>query len=103
MAIGTGITQEGAIKPSSLEQQEYEGDLFAKRITEIPSNMHKKLDYDGRTDEQPVYVGFAARNHATSSSGWLLYKITYDESDRVIDVISSYDSWDNRKTTAVYG
>ena len=37
--LNSPIKQEGAVKPSSLEQQVYEGDLFAQRITEIPSTI----------------------------------------------------------------
>lgn len=91
----------GSIKPSSIEQSAFEATLGASRIVEIPSNLHKKIDYAGRTDSNPVYVGANDRGTATSDTSWLLQKITYDASDRVIDVSIAYDSWDNR-VTATY-
>ena len=92
---------EGSVKPSSIEKELYEHDLSAQRIVEIPSNMQMRCDYDVRTDGQPVYMGFGARGLATSDGGWLLYKLTYDASDRIIVRQVAEDSWDNI-LTAVY-
>lgn len=36
MALGTSVDFSGAVKPSSLEKETYESDLFAVRFTEIP-------------------------------------------------------------------
>lgn len=62
----------------------------------------KRLDYDTRSDDNPVYVGFNTRTAATSDSDWILQKLTYDSSNRVTLVQIAQDSWDNR-TGASYG
>ena len=89
---------EGAIKPSSIEQDTHELDLFAQRITDIPSNMQMEADYAARIDCQPVYLGFAVKGLADSAEGWLLQKFTYDASNRVLDRAIAYGAWDDRAT-----
>lgn len=37
-----------------------------------------KIDYAGRTDEQPVYVGFAEPDSATSEPVWKIMFCEYD-------------------------
>lgn len=96
------IEYEGAVKPSSLEQAAFEKDIWASRITEIPSNMQMRADYGTSTDGQPDYVGYAPRSLATSTDGWLLQKFTYDANRQCTLRQIAYDKWDNRKTTAVY-
>jgi hypothetical protein len=93
---------EGAVKPSSIEQDGYESDLSAGRITEIPSNMQMRCDYQGRTDGQPVYLGFAPRGLTSSEDGWLIQKYTYDVNNQATLRQIAYDSWDDRATTAIY-
>ena len=94
--LNSPIKQEGAVKPSSLEQQVYEGDLFAQRITEIPSNMKKRFVYDGSGN--CIYIGYAPRGLAESSDGWLLWKLTYDVSNQCTAINIAYDSWSNYLT-----
>jgi hypothetical protein len=100
--LATPIVQHGAVKPSSLEQQIYEPDLFASRYTEIPSNMQMRADYDVRTDGQPVYLGFAPKGLLSSLDGWLVHKFTYDVSNRVTVRQIGYGIWDTRTTTITY-
>jgi hypothetical protein len=92
---------EGAVKPSSIEQDGYDGDQHAHRYTEIPSNMQMRADYGTSTDGQPDYTGFAPKGLSTSSSQWLLAKFTYDANRQCTLKQISYDSWDNH-ATAVY-
>ena len=96
MNLGTSEKFSGAVQPSSIEQANFEQDLWASRITEIPSNMQMRCDYDVRTDGQPVYLGFAPKGLATSVAGWLLHKFTYDGSDRITVRQIAYDIWDDR-------
>lgn len=42
-----------------------------------------RLDYVARTDDQPVYVGFAEAESATSEAVWKIMRMTYDGSDRL--------------------
>lgn len=58
----------------------------------------KRLDYDVRTDDNPVYVGFNVREKGTSDERWIIQKLTYDGSDRVTLIQIAIDSWDNRST-----
>ena len=88
--LGTSPTQSGAVKPSSLEQQKYEPDLWADRITEIPSNMKKRADPNFTN---PTYVGFAPKGLGEDDDGWLLWKCT---GDTAIDI--AYGSWTLRTT-----
>ena len=97
------IKFEGAVKPTSIEQETLEKDLSATRITDIPSNLQKRLDYGARTDDNAVYIGFAARGLAEGTNGWLLYYLEYDASVRLVKLTIAYDSWNNHATTAVYG
>lgn len=88
-------TPSGATKSSGIESDVYEKLLGSYRITEIPSNMQMRAAYSS-TDGLPDYVGFAPRSLASSASGWLLQKFTYDGSRQATLRQIAYDSWDNR-------
>lgn len=98
MALPIGETEilTGQTKVTSAEAIEHETLLKAKRYTEIPSNHQIRCDYSDRTDGQPTYIGFAPRSLASSTSGWLLQKFTYDGSSQCTLRQIAYDSWDNR-------
>lgn len=101
-------THTGNIQPS-IDYEEHkmpfgDGSIAAKSVIEyIPAGTltQKFLDYDVRTDSNPVYVGFNIQGAATSTTTWLLQKLTYDSSNRVTKVQIAKDAWDNR-TTASY-
>jgi len=93
--LGTNTNISGATKPSSIEYDGYEGDLFAHRMTEIPSNMQMRIDW---TSGNPDYIGYAPRGLTSSQNGWLLQKFTYDGSNRCTLRQIGYDSWDLRAT-----
>ena len=68
------------------------------------SGMLMKMDYDTRTDSNPVYIGVAKPGTAdsTAAGAWLLQKYTYDSSDRVtIRQVCRNSSWTDR-ASAVY-
>ncbi len=69
---------EGAVKPSSIEQDGFDPNLKAMRSTEVPSGLKMRIDIAGRSDGQPVYQGFAPSGLAEGTDGWLIYKFTYD-------------------------
>ena len=77
------VNFEGEVKPSSIEQAGFDKNLLASRFTEIPSGQKMRLDYDVRTDGQPVYQGFAPTGLGESQDGWLIYKFTYDGSNNM--------------------
>lgn len=85
----------GQTKTSAAESREHEETLYAKRTTEIPSNMQMRAAYSS-TDGLPDYLGFAPRGLASSTTGWLLQKFTYDASRQCTLRQIAYDSWDNR-------
>lgn len=66
------------------------------RVGDFGSNYQKRLDYDVRTDDNPVYVGYGASGLATTDDGWLINQLTYDGSDRVTLVQSAIGTWDDR-------
>ena len=96
---GQGLDFEGAIKPSAIEVNGYEKDVFAHRHIEIETNQQGRWEYDGSGNI--IYAGYAARGLASSANGWLLHKFTYTGSNITLRQIA-YDSWDNRSTTASY-
>lgn len=80
-------------KTSPAEEREHEIPLMAKRITEIPSNLQNRFEYNG--DGTVLYAGYGARGLATSVTGWLIRKYTYSGGNVTV-VQTAYDSWDNR-------
>ena len=63
-----------------------------------------QLDPNGRSDDQPVYVGFAVPGTSTGSSGWKIIEILYDASGGVSQVLwangtANFDkTWSNRSS-----
>ena len=102
------MNHRGNTQPA-IDQEEHthpfgEGAFGAKMVVEpMPpaSFTQKRLDYDVRSDSNPVYVGFNYRGAATNANNWALQKLTYDGSSRVTLVQIAIDSWDNR-VTATY-
>ena len=101
MAQGDTYNPLGNTQTSDAEAREHQGTLLAKRVTEIPSDLQMQVDYDTRTDSNPIYVGYGPKGLATSTTGWLLQKFTYDSSNRVTVRQVAYDKWTLR-TTASY-
>lgn len=69
---------------------------WAQKVDKVPSERQIRLDYDGRSDDNPVYVGYATAGTASSDSDWMILKFTYDGSDRVTLVQIAYGAWDSR-------
>lgn len=76
-------------------------------VQEIPSGFQseKRLDYDVRTDDNPVYVAFglyqkSATGDITPGTAddqvWIVQKFTYDASNRVTRIQVARGAWDNR-------
>lgn len=76
----------------------YDRTLAALRVTDAGTIVQKRLDYDGRTDDNPVYAGFGVRGLVASDDGWLINKITYEDAPttRVLLVRSAVGTWDAR-------
>jgi YD repeat-containing protein len=99
MSIGGNRGIYGLTRATEAEHNEHDIALWAKRVTEIPSNLQQLLDYVDRTDGQPIYMGFAEKGLAQSASGWLLHKYTYNASGQMTAKQISYDAWADRVTT----
>jgi hypothetical protein len=52
--------------------------------TFILDECNKELDYDGRTDGQPVYIGKAPAGAKTTDTTWTIWKLTYDGSNNFL-------------------
>ena len=72
--IGTGDQFEGSIKPSAIEIDGYEPNIFAHRHVEIPSNMQARWVYDGNGN--CTYAGFAPMGLSESNPGWIVQNFT---------------------------
>jgi hypothetical protein len=88
---------EGAVKPSSIEKDIHEQELFAQRMVEIPTNMQGRWVYDG--SDNCIYAAYAPKGHAESATGWLLQKFTWSGSNCTKREIA-YDSYDNYLTAS---
>lgn len=60
------------------------------------TDVEDRLDFDGRTDTQPVYIGRAINATATTDDTWAIEKTTYDESDRPVRKQVLTGAWDSR-------
>lgn len=86
---------EGAIKPSSIEKDGYENDLYAHRSVEIPTNMQGRWVYNG--SNQCIYAAYAPKGLAESANGWLIQQFTWTGANCTKRLIA-YDSFDNYLT-----
>ena len=80
----------GATKSTDVENKTYEKDLWAGRITEIPSNMEGRWEYD--VSNNCIYAGYAPKGLDEGVEGWLIHKFTWVSSNctkREID----YGNW----------
>lgn len=75
MEINRSDVLDGAVKASNVEQATLEQQLWATRITEIPSNMQGRWVYD--SEDNCIYAAYAPRGLAESADGWLLQKFTW--------------------------
>lgn len=80
-------------KTSAAEEREHEIALFARRITEVPSNMQARWSYNA--SNQVEYAGFAAKGLAEGTDGWLLHKFTYSSNLPTKREIA-YGNWTNK-------
>ncbi len=61
----------------------------------LPADYTKKLDYDGRADSNPVYVGMALTG-IDDDGEWTIQKLTYDGASRLTQVQVSSGAWSDR-------
>lgn len=72
-----------------------------ENIRDGGTSAESRLDYDTRTDGNPVYVGSATNGTATSAAAWSILKLTYDSSARLTrKQVLANQVWDNRASLA---
>ena len=63
-----------------------------------------RLDYDGRRDELPVYIGRAAPGKGNDEQAWTIHRVTYDAAGRIESIASRADvAWGERLSLAWSG
>jgi hypothetical protein len=67
-------------------------------FVEFPQYYQFSIDYDDRTDGQPVYIGYAPKGSAAGDNDWLIFMFTYNESDQVLTRKSAFGNWTDRAT-----
>lgn len=65
-------------------------------IWNFPEQFQTRIDYAGRTDDNPVYIGKSSRGSTTSDSNWVIYFVTYDVSNRINTIQVATGAWDSR-------
>jgi hypothetical protein len=59
-----------------------------------------RFDYEGRTDDSPVYIGRAAPGTSTSEPTWAVMKLTWENAPngkpRTVMIQTRTGAWDNR-------
>jgi len=70
--------------------------LAGMNIKDQPVNYQMLIDYDGRTDGQPVYVGYAHFAKGVSEDAWVIYNFQYDGSNQLTSRKTAYGVWDDR-------
>lgn len=83
----------GQHSSSAVESREHESGLYARRVTEIPSNQTKRFEW---SSGNCIYAGSAARGLAEGTDGWLIQKFTYDTDNNCIKIEIAYGNWQNR-------
>jgi hypothetical protein len=74
-----------------------EGTVYRQRVDVAPAVTRKILDYSGRTDGNPVYVGFAFQGDTIAEAVWTVYKLFYDGSNRLVDQqVAERLAWSSR-------
>ena len=94
MALGDSYTMNGQVRVSDAEAREHQASLLAKRTTDIPNDLQIRMTYTA--DGLEEYIGYGARGLASSDSGWLIRKQTYNGDGYISLSQTAYGIWDNR-------
>lgn len=66
-------------------------------------NFQMRLDYSVSDYSDPDYQGYAPPGIKTSEAAWIIYKYSFDSSQRVtLRQVAVKSIWDNRTTSVVY-
>lgn len=78
-------------------------DLLGNPLLLDALGWERRYDYTGRTDGQPIYIGFANPGTATTTSAWLMQKYTFTTIRPGVEMVSRIQViigvWDDRTTT----
>lgn len=98
MALSNPTKLTGHVRVSEAELREHHENLTSKRVTDIPSDLQIRIEYNG--DGTQKYVGYAPKGHSTGDDGWLLWEFTYNGSKQMTLRQSAFDTWDNRASAS---
>ncbi len=99
VALSAFIPEINAFLPMRGRDQ---GDGSSLPLGNAPSSL--LLDYDVRTDSNPVFFGKAAPGVAAASVTWTVFKFAYDGSNRLVTSdVRSPVSWTNRADPTLDG
>ncbi len=70
-------------------------ELKTQYIFPVPMGWKRQIDFGGRTDGQPVYMGFALTSTGDGDAEWYMFKFTYTDNFNTL-VESEYGEWDER-------
>lgn len=71
--------------------------LIGSGVFPVMPGWKRITDYDGRTDFQPVYMGYALMGTLTSAETWYIFKFSYTGNQNT-QVESGYGAWDARSS-----
>lgn len=98
------IKHSGNVQPS-IDYEEHTmpfgdgvGPAAKSVIQYVPSGSlsQKFLDYGGRSDANPIYVGYNIMGQGTGALTWIIQALTYDGSNRVTQIQIAIGAWSNR-------
>jgi len=70
-------------------------EIKAANVFPIPMGWKRKIDYDVRTDGQPVYIGFNEMAAVDGDDDWYIFKFTYTSDFNTLTE-SATGSWTGR-------
>jgi len=86
----------GAVDLSAPARNYLASEATLKDVKRGITDYEIRLDYDVRTDSNPVYVGRNQQGVPTADATWIVQKMSYDGSDRMTRVEVLGGSWDGR-------
>lgn len=96
VGIKQNVAADRQIDCEVLDNEELD-EVYRQRVATVEMVFESRMDYDTRTDDQPVYVGRAYAGTATSADTWTVRKMTYDTKKRVTRIQVQFDiAWDDR-------
>jgi hypothetical protein len=96
--------EQARVLLASLEAKDYSTESTLEEARTLMADVKRsvtdfetQLDYDVRPDGNPVYIGKASQGTLTSTELWVIQKLEYDVTNRLIRVqVKDSITWDDR-------